>query len=398
MAPSTQNIAPDLTTAISLLISSAYLLDDGSTSTKAVVRVPSPDGMNTPFLIACVESYITSTIPVGTSILNDPTAPALHLLPSTTLSKLKNIGPARVRDLRSLGHSKQILSHIPIDATSSSCTKLNDMLSTAVRMNADKFAALATLPATGNEAARELQRCVTKLGFVGGVVALRPDRNYSYSLGSGLEEVWSIAENYRVPIMLRDMWPTGEKVPTSPCLDEQDHGTNVHVQLPVYQAELADSVLAPLVTHLHTSHNHTPLPIIHLYLSSVFDRHPNLRLVLANPCLLPSILPRIETILAHIPPSNKPKRGFLDVWQNNFFFTTADVLDMSTMRTLLEQIPIDRVLYASNYPLEERGRELMDELKESGFLSKDEWERVAWRNALSLFGLQSTTGKGKIRS
>jgi predicted TIM-barrel fold metal-dependent hydrolase len=136
---------------------------------------------------------------------------------------------------------------------------------------------------------------------------------------------------------------------------------------------------------------------LHLYLSSVFDRHPNLRLILANPCLLPSLLPRIDTTLARIPPNDKPKRGFLDVWQNNFYFTTADVLDMSTMRTLLEQIPIDRVLYASNYPLEERGKELIVELKESGFLDKDEWERVAWGNAQFLFGfgLKATVGKGK---
>jgi predicted TIM-barrel fold metal-dependent hydrolase len=135
---------------------------------------------------------------------------------------------------------------------------------------------------------------------------------------------------------------------------------------------------------------------LHLYLSAVFDRHPNLRLILANPCLLPSLLPRIDTILARISPTDKPKRGFLDVWQQNFFFTTADVLDMSTMRTLLEQIPIDRVLYASNYPLEERGRELMDELKESGFLTKEEWERVAWGNAELLFGMKLTYGKVKI--
>jgi predicted TIM-barrel fold metal-dependent hydrolase len=85
----------------------------------------------------------------------------------------------------------------------------------------------------------------------------------------------------------------------------------------------------------------------------------------------------------------------LDVWQHNVYLTTADVLDMSTMRTLLEQIPIDRVLYASNYPLEERGRGLLDELKESEFLTKEEWERLAWGNAELLFGLKSTAGKGK---
>jgi predicted TIM-barrel fold metal-dependent hydrolase len=113
---------------------------------------------------------------------------------------------------------------------------------------------------------------------------------------------------------------------------------------------------------------------------------------------LPSLLPRIDSTLSHVPAANKPKRSFLDVWQHNFYLTTADVLDMSSMRTLLEQIPIDRVLYASNYPLEERGRELMDELRESEFLTQDEWERVAWRSAELLFGtknypVQSVVGK-----
>jgi predicted TIM-barrel fold metal-dependent hydrolase len=99
--------------------------------------------------------------------------------------------------------------------------------------------------------------------------------------------------------------------------------------------------------------------------------------------------------MEQIPIADKPKRSFLDVWQHNFYLTTADVLDMSTMRTLLEQIPMDRVLYASNYPLEERSKELMAELKQSGFLAKDEWERLAWLNAESLFGLKSSVGKGK---
>lgn len=46
---------------------------------------------------------------------------------------------------------------------------------------------------------------------------------------------------------------------------------------------------------------------------------------------------------------------------------------------------MDRILYASNYPFEERGGELMEELRQSGFLSTEEWERVAWVNAEELF-------------
>ena len=66
---------------------------------------------------------------------------------------------------------------------------------------------------------------------------------------------------------------------------------------------------------------------------------------------------------------------------------------MSTMRTLLEQIPIDRVLCASNYPLEERGKEVMEELRVSGLLTREEWERVAWGNAELLFGSKKIAKK-----
>ena len=169
-------------------------------------------------------------------------------------------------------------------------------------------------------------------------------------------------------------------------------------QLPTFQSSLSESVLAPIATHLHTSHNHSPLILLHLYLTGIFDRHTNLRLILPHPGLIPSLLPRIEAVLSKIPITDKPKRGYLDVWQHNIFVTTADVLDMSTMRTLLEQIPIDRVLYSSNYPLEERGKELMQELKESEFLTKEEWEKVAWGNAELLFGLKSRASKGKEKA
>jgi predicted TIM-barrel fold metal-dependent hydrolase len=106
----------------------------------------------------------------------------------------------------------------------------------------------------------------------------------------------------------------------------------------------------------------------------VFDRYPNLRLVLAHPGALPSLVPRIEAMLSSIPAGDKPKRSFLDVWQHNIYLTTADAQDMAALRALLEQIPVDRVLYASNYPLEERGRELMEELRLSEFLTRPEWE------------------------
>ena len=112
--------------------------------------------------------------------------------------------------MRTLGHTTQVLSHLPITTNPHTCTKLNDALDAATRMQNDKICALALLPSgkgEGKEAARELQRCVTKMKFAGGVVAMRE------GLGDQtFEEVWAVAQKYSVPIVLREEWPTGDKV------------------------------------------------------------------------------------------------------------------------------------------------------------------------------------------
>ncbi|KAH9865525.1 hypothetical protein J1614_009110 [Plenodomus biglobosus] len=336
--------------------------------------------MATPNLSATLESYVSPSLIINPSSTtpSDKSLPALHLLPSSTLSKLRNVGPARMKDMRLvLGHSRQIISHIPISASPQACARCNDALYTAIRLNADKFAGLALLPGgkgEGREAARELQRCVSKYGFVGGAIGLKRGDGGEGLVDDGTwEEVWGTAAKCRVPIVLRELWP-------------------LNAEIPDYQCNLPDTVLAPLLTHIHTSHSVSPLPLLHIYLGGVFDRHPSLRLVLCHPGAIPSLLPRIENLLSSIPIADKPKRSYLDVWQHNIYLSTADVQEMSSLKALLEQIPMDRVLYASNYPLEERGRALMDELRESGFLSKEEWERVAWGNAETLFGLKKSAG------
>lgn len=106
----------------------------------------------------------------------------------------------------------QILSHVPVAANASTCMRYNDALFAAIQLNSDKFAALAILPTDGKEAARELQRCVTKMKFVGGVVGLRSDGRGGIALDNDLEDLWSVADRFRVPVMLRDLWPVGAEV------------------------------------------------------------------------------------------------------------------------------------------------------------------------------------------
>lgn len=225
-------------------------------------------------LIATVESYLSPFLTVGTTISNDPSAPALHLIPSSTLTKLRNVGPARVKDMRQLGHSKQIVSHISIPATAQACARLNDALYMAIRLNADKYAALALLPSgpgDGKEAATELQRCVTKYRFVGGVVAFSRGGEGDGSLDdASFEELWAMAEKYRVPVALREMWPTVSEVSSALSFQQlrrREEGDKLidtlASQIPAQPPRLRHRALDNTnAHHPYLSPNLTPLPLI----------------------------------------------------------------------------------------------------------------------------------------
>jgi predicted TIM-barrel fold metal-dependent hydrolase len=155
-------------------------------------------------------------------------------------------------------------------------------------------------------------------------------------------------------------------------------------------------VNAALLSLFYAVHTASPLFLLRLYLSGVFDRYPKLRLLVSqNGHSLLGLRPRVEQLLGSIPVAQRPVRKFIDVWQHNIFISAADVLDVAGMRALLEQIPIDRVLFAGNYPWEDKGVDLMNELRDGGILEGEEWEKVAWKNAEALFGLKGGEVRGK---
>lgn len=261
MSPTKPLHTPDLTIAYNLLLSSGTFLNTEKNTRDVPIRVPSPPTMNTPSPIACLESYINPSLTIGTSYFNDATAPALYLLPTSVLGRLKNVGPARVKDMRALGQSMQILSHVPIEANAGTCIRYNDALLAAIQLNSDKFAALAILPSDGKEAARELQRCVTRMRFVGGVVGLQPDGRGGIALGNELEDLWSVAERFRVPVMLREMWPVGAEV----CASQQTQCLVWGERLIVHSSQLSSPasqkasshrLLLTSIPHTTTRHSH----------------------------------------------------------------------------------------------------------------------------------------------
>ena len=91
--------------------------------------------------------------------------------PPHILSKLESLGEERIRDLDQGNVSLQVISHGPGNISPTVCSTANDDLAFAVSQNPTRLAGFAMLPMSEPAAAaKELERCVKQLSFVGALV------------------------------------------------------------------------------------------------------------------------------------------------------------------------------------------------------------------------------------
>jgi predicted TIM-barrel fold metal-dependent hydrolase len=60
------------------------------------------------------------------------------------------------------------------------------------------------------------------------------------------------------------------------------------------------------------------------------------------------------------------------------------------MATILRNTPIDHIMYSVDYPFGNnvRGKQFIQDLKTSGLVTEEEWEKIAFKNAESLLNLK----------
>ena len=79
----------------------------------------------------------------------------------------------------------QVVSSLPIAESQSICQRTNNQLAAAVKANPGRLAGFAALPmGDGTQAAAELQRTVTDLGFLGALVANHAQGNTTMARSS----------------------------------------------------------------------------------------------------------------------------------------------------------------------------------------------------------------------
>lgn len=304
--------------------------------------------------------------------------------------KLSDVGTIRLSSMDANSISMQVVSHGPGSMTADECRSANDQLQGLIEVHRDRFAGFAVLPvADPVEAARELKRCVTQLGFVGALIDNHTDSGGFFDGDDYHRTLWQAAVDLDVPVYLHPTWATDAHLST--LYGDKDTNTTVSAAAVKSISASAFGWHSLVATH-----------VLRLFASGLFDRFPALKLILGHMGeMLPFMLQRITVLSKRWGPRD---RSFDTVWNENIWITTSGNWSVDPMACILRNTKIDHILYSVDYPFgsNEDGTAFMNELRDSGLVDQDAWERIAWRNAEALLrvkrrqeGVEEGEGEGR---
>lgn len=288
------------------------------------------------------------------------------------LEKLFDVGDKRLKDMDGGKVSLQVISHaVAIHPSVEVCRTGNDQLATDIRKsgdNANRFAGFAVLPMSNPPAAAaELDRAVKQHGFVGALIDHKDGNKFCD--GSEYDVLWGKAQKLDVPIYLHPSWPTEE-------MFRQSYTGN-------YPSRAAITVGGAMWGW----HSEVGLHIVRLHAAGVFDKFPKLKLIVGHfGEMIPFMLQRIQDRELMM---GKRERCFTQVWNENIWITTSGVWSLDPMRCILSNTKLEHILYSIDYPFttNEDGLKWIEDLENSGLVTQDQLEAIAYKNACQLLKL-----------
>jgi predicted TIM-barrel fold metal-dependent hydrolase len=240
----------------------------------------------------------------------------------------------------------------------------NDELAAAISRYPDRLAGFATVPISAPDAAAdELERAVRTLGFPGAVINGHSQGRYLDD--PFFEPILDRAAALNIPIYLHPTIPPAAVIESS-------------------YAGFSPEVTFALATVGWGWHINTATHVLRLILGGVFDRYPELQIVIGHMGEGTSfMLPRFDATLK--PELTGLKHPVSTYLRQNLHYTFANFNDEAMYANLVSQVGIDRVAFSADYPFGsmKTARAFLDKLP----LSDDERARISHRNAEKLLGL-----------
>jgi gamma-resorcylate decarboxylase len=213
----------------------------------------------------------------------------------------------------------------------------NEYAASIVKQHPDRFSAFAAVALQDPKgAAEELEHTVSEHGFKGALINgysnVGPNESVQYLDDEAVIEFWEKVAKLGVPVYLHPREP----------LASQTRSIRGY-------PELVGSAWA--FTYETASH------AIRLMLSGLFDRYPNIQIILGHLGEgLPYILPRLQHRLDEQRDGTRGSRATHRpsyYFANNFWLTTSGHYHTRPFLEAVEQVGEDRVLFSVDYPYEQ---------------------------------------------
>lgn len=270
------------------------------------------------------------------------------------------------------GHvTHQVLSHLPglANHNVAGCRGANDEMAAAIRAHPDRFAGFAALPmAHPDDAAAELERAVTQLGFKGAMIDNHLDDMTHYD-DERFWPVFATAQRLDVPLYIHP----------APCPDDTVKAR--------FAGNYADVTATSLSMGAWGWHENIGLHILKLCAAGLFDRFPQLKIIIGH---MGEMLPIwIDRIMGLKFVNRAGLKSFEDIWNNNIWITSSSFFSVRTLEMVLKTTRIDRLLYSVDAPFlqSEEGWNFLQEIAKGGVLSAEELNMFAFDNAKKLLKL-----------
>lgn len=250
--------------------------------------------------------------------------------------RLREVGEERIAAMDDQGVDVQVLSltspgvqNLGAADAVHVAREANDALAGIVAAHPDRFQAFAAIPTPDPEqAAAELERAVTGLRFRGALLNGRTGTTNADA--REFDDLYGVAARLRAPLYLHP------QTPVAPVRSQ-------------YYSGLGDDVDFAFANHGIGWHYETGVQLLRMILSGVFDRHPELQVIVGHwGEVVLFFLERFEAGMGRT--GLHLERGIQEVFRQNVGVTGSGMLSERYLRWTAEVVGVERILYATDYP------------------------------------------------
>lgn len=321
-------------------------------------------------LIALEEHFLPSVVREAWAQLppaeQDPTVKQLE---PDIKARLEDFADLRIKHMDEGGVDVQVLSLntpgtqiLEPEPAVELARQMNDLVAGIVKKQPDRFQAFATLPTPDPQAAaRELERAITELGCQGAMLYGRTrERNLDHA---DFLPIFEAAANLRAPLYIHPQSP-------QPPVRE------------IYYSGFGDKVDMAFASFGWGWHLETGIQAVRLILSGIFDRFPDLQIILGH--WGESMLFYLERINDLSEVAKNLKKPVADYARENFYVTPSGVFSPHYLKWSLEVIGAERIMFSTDYPFRiDAGRGARDFVEEAdlpdetkNLIASENWQRL----------------------